>query len=61
MNEELREKTNKRAESIFSFCNEMHDHVDSLYELMMDGTDMEEKDHIESMIKTLKELNLDRI
>jgi hypothetical protein len=51
---------NRRAEAIYSFCNGLHDDLDELYELMLDGTDAEEKTQIESIIEKLKELNLDR-
>lgn len=51
---------NRRAQSIFTFCESLHEDVDELYELMVDGSDDEEKAHIESMIKKLNELNLDR-
>lgn len=46
--------------AIFNFCEELHDDIDELYELMLDGTDDEEKEHIEQIIAKLKELNLDR-
>lgn len=51
---------NRRAEAIFKFCETIHNDIDELYELMLDGTDEEEKKHIESVINKLKELNLDR-
>ncbi len=60
MNEEHRQVNNRRAEAIFAFCDNLHGDIDSLYELMVDGTDEEEKSHIESIINKLKELNLDR-
>lgn len=47
-------------QSIHDFCMELHDDVDELYELMVDGTDAAEKKHIEGMQKKLSELNLDR-
>lgn len=49
-----------RGVAIFNFCEELHDDIDELYELMLDGTDDEEKEHIEQIIAKLKELNLDR-
>jgi hypothetical protein len=55
-----RQVNNRRAEAIFTFCDELHGDIDSLYELMVDGTDEEEKKHIEGIIDKLKELNLDR-
>lgn len=55
-----RQRNNRRAESIYSFCDELHNDIDDLYELMLDGTDLEEKTHIEKVIKKLQELNLDR-
>lgn len=51
---------NRRVQSIYDFCEELHDHIDDLYELMLDGTDEAEKKHIEMMQKKLSELNLDR-
>lgn len=60
MNDEHRQVNNRRAEAIFAFCDELHGDIDSLYELMVDGTDEEEKKHIELIIDKLKELNLDR-
>lgn len=51
---------NRRVQSIHDFCMELHEDVDTLYELMVDGTDAEEKKHIESIQKKLSELNLDR-
>ena len=61
MSKELRRiVNNRRAEAIFSFCDDLHNDLDELYELMLDGTDAEEKAQIESMIDKLKELNLDR-
>lgn len=50
----------KRAYAIFSFCDELHNDIDDLYELMLEGTDEEEKQHIENIIKKLNELNIDR-
>jgi len=52
---------NRRVQSIFDFCTELHDDIDELYELMVEGTDEEEKEHIESIQRKLSELNLDRI
>jgi len=60
MNDKHRQVNNRRAEAIFAFCDNLHGDIDSLYELMVDGTDEEEKVHIESIIDKLKELNLDR-
>lgn len=51
---------NRRVQSINDFCMELHDDIDELYELMVDGTDVDEKKHIEGMQKKLSELNLDR-
>lgn len=51
---------NRRAQSIFDFCETLHNDIDDLYEVMVDGSDDEEKAHIESIIKKLNELNLDR-
>lgn len=51
---------NRRVQSIHDFCMELHEDVDELYELMVDGTDEAEKKHIEGMQKKLSELNLDR-
>ncbi|WZE63579.1 hypothetical protein PANI_CDS0059 [Maribacter phage Panino] len=55
-----RQVDNRRAEAIFAFCDKLHEDIDNLYELMVDGTDEEEKKHIESIIDELRELNLDR-
>lgn len=60
MSETKRQVNNRRAEAIFAFCDELHEDIDTLYELMVDGTDAEEKKHIESIMDKLKELNLDR-
>lgn len=60
MNDDKRQVNNRRAEAIFAFCEELHGDIDELYELMCDGTDAEEKKHIEKVIDKLKELNLDR-
>lgn len=60
MSENKRQVNNRRAEAIFAFCDDIHEDVDSLYELMIDGTDEEEKKHIEGIIDKLKDLNLDR-
>ena len=51
---------NRRAQSIFDFCEGLHEDVNELYELMMDGTDEEEKAHIEAIVKKFNDLNLDR-
>lgn len=51
---------NRRVQSIYDFCMDLHEDVDTLYELMIDGTDAEEKKHIEAMQKKLSELNLDK-
>jgi hypothetical protein len=51
---------NRRVQSIYDFCEELHDDIDELYELMVDGTDEDEKKHIELVQKKLNELNLDR-
>lgn len=51
---------NRRVTSIYNFCEGLHDDVDELYELMVDGTDEEEKAHIEMIQKKLSELNLDK-
>ena len=51
----------RRAYSILNFCEELHDDIDELYELMLEGTDEEEKKHIDLIIKKLNELNLDRV
>lgn len=50
----------RRAYSILSFCESLHDDVTELYELMLEGTDAQEKKHIDAMIKKLNELNLDK-
>ena len=60
MSGEKKQINNRRAEVIFTFCDKLHEDIDSLYELMLDGTDEEEKIHIENIINKLKELNLDR-
>lgn len=49
-----------RGRAIFNFCEDLHNDIDELYELMIDGTNEEEKQHIEDIIAKLKELNLDR-
>ena len=49
-----------RGVAIFNFCEALHDDIDELYELMIDGSNEEEKEHIEQIIAKLKELNLDR-
>lgn len=49
-----------RGKAIFAFCDDLHSDIDTLYELMVDGTDDEEKRHIELIIEKLNELNLDR-
>lgn len=51
---------NRRLQSIYDFCEELHDNIDELYELMVDGSDAAEKKHIEAMQKKLSELNLDK-
>lgn len=51
---------NRREEAIFSFCNQLHDDIDELYELMMDGSDSDEKAHVESILFKFKDLNSDR-
>jgi hypothetical protein len=55
-----REVTSKRVESIYNFCDGLHDDINVLYEIMVDGTDAAEKKHIEFIQKKLSELNLDR-
>lgn len=60
MNEKHKQINNRRAEAIFTFCNSLHDDIDSLYELMVDDTDEKEQNHIEYIIDRLKDLNLDR-
>tara|TARA_R110000803_G_C11916709_1_gene313875 strand:- start:135 stop:311 length:177 start_codon:yes stop_codon:yes gene_type:complete len=52
--------TTKRVQSIYNFCEELHDNIDELYELMVDGTDAAEKKHVEMMQKKLSELNIDK-
>lgn len=49
-----------RTSAIFAFCNELHDDIDTLYEVMVDGTDEEEKVAVEDLIEKIKELNTDR-
>lgn len=51
---------NSRVNSIFNFCSKLHDDIDELYEVMVDGTDDEERLKIEYIISKLNELNLDR-
>ena len=51
---------NSRTRSIFNFCSRLHDDIDDLYEVMVDGTDEEERLKIEYIISKLNELNLDR-
>ena len=51
---------NRRVQSIYDFCEELHDDIDSLYEIMIDGTDAAEKKLVEAIQKKLSELNLDR-
>ncbi len=58
--ESKRQVNNRRAEAIFAFCDKLHEDIDTLYELMLDGTDDEERKHIDATIEKLKELNLDR-
>lgn len=60
MSNDKRQVNNRRAEAIFAFCENLHEDIDNLYELMVDGTDEEEKNHIEAVIEKLKELNMDR-
>lgn len=55
-----KEVVNRRVQSIQDFCMDLHDDVDELFELMVDGTDAAEKKHIENMQKKLSELNLDK-
>jgi hypothetical protein len=50
----------RRVRSIFEFCDALHEDISNLYEIMVDGSDQEEKDHIEYIIAKLNELNLDR-
>lgn len=57
---ERKEMETRRAQAIFSFCESLHTDIDNLYELMVDGTDEEEKKHIDEIISKLNELNLDR-
>lgn len=52
--------TTRRVQSIYDFCSQLHDDVTKLYELMVDGTNAEEKAHVENMVSKLNELNLDR-
>lgn len=49
-----------RGTAIFNFCSELHDDIDELYELMLDGTHEEEREHVNKIIDKLKELNQDR-
>jgi hypothetical protein len=49
-----------RTSAIFAFCSELHDDIDTLYEVMVDGTDEEEKVVVETLIEKIKELNTDR-
>jgi len=57
---EKKEIETKRGAAIYQFCESLHEDIDNLYELMLDGTDEEEKAHIQSIIKKLEELNKDR-
>lgn len=50
----------EREKAIANFCSEMNEMVEELYDLMLDGTDHQEKEHIDKMIFKLKELNIDR-
>lgn len=49
-----------RTSAIFQFCNDLHTQVDELYEVMVDGTDDEEKVFVESFVKKIQSLNIDR-
>lgn len=49
-----------RTCAIFNFCDELHNDINNLYELMVDGSDEEEKKAIEVLIEKLKGLNTDR-
>lgn len=60
MNSEKRKIDTQRGAAIFRYCDELHTAVDELYELMLEGTDEEEKKHIDGMISKLQELNKDR-
>jgi len=57
---EVKKIKDRRAEAIFRFCATLHDLIDSLYEVMIDGTDLEEKEHIEEIVNTIQDLNKDR-
>lgn len=57
---EKKEIETQRGKAIFRFCEELHNDVDTLYEYMLDGTDKQEKQHIEMIISKLQELNKDR-
>jgi hypothetical protein len=50
----------RRGASIYHFCETLHSDVDNLYEVLMDGTDEEEKKQVETIVSKLQELNKDR-
>lgn len=50
---------NKRGTLIFSFCDELHEDVNNLYEAMMDGNENDEKTQIAIILNKLKEQNID--
>jgi hypothetical protein len=55
-----KEINDMRTSAIFAFCNDLHNDIDNLYEVMVDGTDAEEKLAVETLIEKIKELNTDR-
>lgn len=50
----------ERVRTISNFIEDLRADVDELFDLMVDGTDQQEKEHINKMILKLKELNTDR-
>lgn len=56
----VKEIETQRGAAIFRLCEELHENIDDLYEMMMDGNDEEEKKHIEKIISELQALNKDR-
>lgn len=52
----LAEDTEKISQISF-VCKELHDHVDNIYESLMDRDNEEAKEHIKQFIKNLNDLD----
>lgn len=50
----------KRGQAIYDFCEGLHNNIDDLYEMMMDGDDDDEKKLVDNIIQKLNELNIDK-